>query len=35
VTAFVGRNESGKTSLLKASHKFNPATDEPYNPQKE
>ena len=35
VTAFVGRNESGKTSLLKALHKFNPATDEPYDPLKE
>jgi predicted ATP-dependent endonuclease of OLD family len=35
VTAFVGRNESGKTSLMKALHKFNPATPEPYNPQRE
>ena len=35
VTAFVGRNESGKTSLLKALHKFNPATPEPYNAQRE
>lgn len=35
VTAFVGRNESGKTALLKALHKFNPATPEPYSPQKE
>jgi len=35
VTAFVGRNESGKTALLKALHKFNPATPEPYNPQRE
>ena len=35
VTAFVGRNEAGKTALLKALHKFNPATDEPYNPQRE
>ena len=35
VTAFVGRNESGKTALLKALHKFNPASQEPYNPQKE
>lgn len=32
VTALVGRNESGKTALLKALHKFNPATDEPYDP---
>lgn len=35
VTAFVGRNESGKTTLLKALHKFNPATSEPYNAQRE
>ena len=35
VTAFVGRNESGKTALLKALHKFNPGTAEPYNPQRE
>jgi predicted ATP-dependent endonuclease of OLD family len=35
VTAFVGRNESGKTTVLKALHKFNPATPEPYNPQRE
>jgi len=35
VTSFVGRNESGKTALLKALHKFNPAVAEPYNPQRE
>jgi hypothetical protein len=35
VTALVGRNESGKTALLKALHKFNPATPEAYNPQRE
>jgi AAA15 family ATPase/GTPase len=35
VTNFVGRNESGKTTLLKAFHKFNPATPEPYDAQKE
>ena len=35
VTAFVGRNESGKTALLKALHKFNPAAKEPYIPQKD
>src|SRR6266404_4038742 len=35
VTNFVGRNESGKSALLKALHKFNPATPEPYDPQKE
>jgi hypothetical protein len=31
----VGRNESGKTALLKALHKFNPATPQPYVPQRE
>lgn len=35
VTAFVGRNEAGKTALLKALHKFNPAAEEPYNSQRE
>ena len=35
VTCFVGRNESGKTTLLKALHKFNPAQDQPYDPQRE
>ena len=35
VTAFVGRNESGKTSLLKALHKFNPGTKEPYDAQRD
>ncbi len=35
VTALVGRNESGKTALLKALHKFNPATPHPYVPQRE
>lgn len=35
VTALVGRNESGKTALLKALHKFNPATPEPYDRQRE
>lgn len=35
VTSFVGRNESGKTTLLKALHKFNPASAEPYVPQRE
>jgi len=35
VTAFVGRNESGKTTLLKALHKFNPATAEPYDSMRE
>lgn len=31
VTAFLGCNESGKTALLKALHKFNPAHDLPYD----
>jgi predicted ATP-dependent endonuclease of OLD family len=35
VTALVGRNESGKTTLLKALHKFNPATAESYDPMRE
>jgi energy-coupling factor transporter ATP-binding protein EcfA2 len=35
VTVFVGRNESGKTALLKALHKFNPATPVPYDSQRE
>lgn len=35
VTVFVGRNESGKSSLLKALHKFNPAVPEPYDPQRD
>ncbi len=34
-TVFVGRNEAGKTALLKALHKFNPSTEEPYNAQRE
>ena len=35
VTAFVGRNEAGKTALLKALHKFNPAIEEPFSAQRE
>ena len=35
ITAFVGRNEAGKTAVLKALHKFNPAISEPYNAQRE
>ena len=35
VTAFVGRNEAGKTALLKALHKFRPAIEEPYHAQRE
>ncbi len=35
VTAFVGRNEAGKTALMKALHKFNPTTEESYDAQRE
>lgn len=35
VTAFVGRNEAGKTALLKALHLFNPATSERFNPKQD
>jgi len=35
VKALVGKNESGKTSVLKALHKFNPIYPEPYNGLKE
>lgn len=35
LTVFVGKNESGKTSLLKALHKLNPYTPEPYIMAKE
>ncbi|MDE3270024.1 MAG: AAA family ATPase [Pseudomonadota bacterium] len=35
VTALVGCNESGKSALLKALHKFNPAVEEPYDAQTE
>ena len=35
VTAFVGRNEAGKTAVLKALHKFHPAIEEPYHAQRE
>jgi energy-coupling factor transporter ATP-binding protein EcfA2 len=31
LTVLIGKNESGKTSLLKALHKFNPARPEPYS----
>lgn len=31
MTVLVGKNESGKTALLKALHKFNPFTPEPYS----
>src|SRR5881396_2052389 len=35
IKALVGKNESGKTTILKALHKFNPATPEPLNGLKE
>ena len=35
LTVLVGKNESGKTSLLKALHKLNPYTPEPYVMAKE
>lgn len=35
VTAFVGRNEAGKTALLKALHLFNPATSELFEPKRD
>ncbi|MCY4035464.1 MAG: AAA family ATPase [Hyphomicrobiales bacterium] len=35
MTAFVGRNEAGKTTLLKALHKFRSATEERYDAQTE
>lgn len=35
VTAFVGRNEAGKTALLKALHLFNPATSECFDPKRD
>lgn len=31
ITTIVGKNESGKTALLKALHKFNPFSPEPYS----
>ncbi len=35
LTVLVGKNESGKTALLRALHKFNPFTPEPYLMQRE
>jgi predicted ATPase len=35
IKTIVGKNESGKTSILRALHKFNPAVPEPYNGLKE
>jgi predicted ATP-dependent endonuclease of OLD family len=35
ITVIVGKNESGKTALLKALHKFNPFKPEPYTLERE
>ncbi len=35
ITVIVGKNESGKTALFKALHKFNPFKPEPYNLDRE
>jgi predicted ATP-dependent endonuclease of OLD family len=35
LTVVVGKNEAGKTTLLKALHKLNPATPEPYSIERE
>ena len=35
LTVLVGKNEAGKTSLLKALQKFNPLTPEPYSMARE
>lgn len=35
LTTLVGKNESGKTSLLRALHKLNPFTPEPYSLERE
>jgi predicted ATP-dependent endonuclease of OLD family len=35
ITVVVGKNESGKTALLKALHKFNPFKPDPYNIDRE
>ncbi len=35
LTALMGKNESGKTTLLQALHKFNPYTPDPYNMDRE
>lgn len=35
VTAFVGKNESGKTAILKALHKFNAGSSENYDDQRD
>src|SRR5690349_20491217 len=35
LTVVVGKNESGKTTMLKALHKFNPFYPEPYSLERE
>ncbi|MBU4186173.1 MAG: ATP-binding protein, partial [Proteobacteria bacterium] len=35
IAVIVGKNESGKTSMLKALWKFNPFKEEPYNLDRE
>ena len=35
LTVLVGKNEAGKTTLLKALHKLNPATPDPYEIERE
>lgn len=35
LTVLVGKNEAGKTSLLKALHKLNPFNPEPYSIDRE
>ena len=35
ITVIVGKNESGKTALLKALHKFNPFNPDPYTLDRE
>ena len=35
ITVLVGKNESGKTAILKALHKFNPFSPEPYTLDRE
>lgn len=35
LTVLMGKNESGKTTLLQALHKFNPYTPDPYNIDRE
>lgn len=35
LTVLVGKNQSGKTALLRALHKFNPFQSAPYNPDRE